>query len=77
MIIPTKYENLNKNVLVIGYRIIKLLKKQSFNIENLYQKIKKEQDVSFDNYYDTLTFLWLSDIIDKNEFQIYLRKLCI
>ncbi|MCD4792029.1 MAG: hypothetical protein K8R54_02255 [Bacteroidales bacterium] len=74
MIIPSKYENLNKNILVIGYKLTRLLKKQSYNIENLYIKIKKEVDISFDTYYDTLTFLWLSEIVDKNEFQIYLKK---
>lgn len=74
MIIPSKYENLNKNILVIGSEMIQLLKKQSFNIENLYQKIKKKKDINFDTYYNTLTFLWISDIIGKNEFQIYLRK---
>ena len=77
MIIPSKYENLNKNILVIGSEIINLLKKQSFNIENLYQKIKKKKDINFDTYYNTLTFLWLSEIIDKSEFQIYLKKSCI
>ncbi len=74
MIIPSKYENLNKNILVIGSEIINLLKNQSFNIENLYQKIKKKKNINFDTYYDTLTFLWLSEIIDKSEFQIYLKK---
>ena len=74
MIIPSKYENLNKNILVIGSEIINLLKKQSFNIENLYQKIKKKKNINFDTFYDTLTFLWLSEIIDKSEFQIYLKK---
>ena len=74
MIIPSKYENLNKNVIVIGSEIIKLLKIQSYNIEKLYQQIKKKVDISFDTYYDALTFLWLSEIADKNEFQIYLKK---
>ncbi len=74
MIIPSKNENLNKNILVIGSEIINLLKKQSFNIENLYQKIKKKKNINFDTYYNTLTFLWLSEIIDKSEFQIYLKK---
>ncbi len=74
MIIPTKYENLNNNVLIIGSDIIKLLKKQSYNIENLYQKIKKAKKIDFNTFYDTLTFLWLSEIIEKNQFQIYLKK---
>jgi Fe2+ or Zn2+ uptake regulation protein len=74
MIIPSKYENLNKNVLVIGSQIIELLKKQAYNIENLYQKLKNINDISFDTYYDTLTFLWLSEIIEKNEFQIYIKR---
>ena len=74
MIIPSKYENLNKNVLVIGSQIIELLKKQAYNIENLYQKLKKINDISFDTFYDTLTFLWLSEIIEKNEFQIYIKR---
>lgn len=74
MIIPTKYENLNKNILVIGYQITKELKRQPYNIDTLYQKIKKDINISLETFYDTITFLWLSNIVEKEKFQIFLRE---
>ena len=77
MFIPTKHENLKKSTIVLGSDIIKLLKKESYNIEDLYQKLKKQMvdnDVSLNHYYNTLTFLWLTDIIEINNFTIQITK---
>ncbi len=74
MIIPTKYENINKNILILGSKIIKELKKQPYNIDSLYKKLKKDLNISIDIFYDTITFLWLSDIIDKQKYQIFIKR---
>lgn len=80
MLIPTKYENINDNLLVLGAYIISLLKKKPYNIEELFQvvnKIKEEKKktlINLDQYFNTLTFLWLSEIILLDEFKIYLNN---
>ena len=74
MIIPSKYENLNKCILVLGFKIVKLLKSKSYNIEFLYQKINKEENIGLETFYNTLTFLWLSDIIKLSDYQLFLNK---
>lgn len=63
MLIPSKYENLNKNLLVISAEIISHLKKNSRHIEELYQKMRSDKGINLDQYLDCLTFLWLADII--------------
>jgi hypothetical protein len=63
MLIPTKYENLNKNLLVTGADLIFHLRKKSYNIEELYQIMKKEKGMNLNQYFDCLTFLWLSSIL--------------
>src|SRR3989339_657336 len=74
MLIPTKHENLQQNILVVGAVIITFLKKKSYNIEALFQKIKNGKNVSLDQYYNTLVFLWLSDIIELEEFYIEFKN---
>lgn len=63
MLIPTKYENLNKNLLVSGADIISHLKKKPYNIEVLFQCMKKEKGMNLNQYFNCLTFLWLADIL--------------
>lgn len=77
MFIPTKHENLQKSIIVLGADIIKSLKNQrEYNVEDLFQELKKvfEKDISLNQYYNTLTFLWLTDIIELNQFSLKLRK---
>jgi hypothetical protein len=74
MLIPTKYENLNKNLLVLGSEIILRLKKKPLNIEDLYQTLKKEINISLDQFYNCLTFLWLADILILENSRLYLKK---
>ena len=76
MFIPTKHENLHKSTIVLGADIIKSLKKRDYNVEDLFQELKKvfEKDISLNQYYNTLTFLWLTDVIELDHFHIKLRK---
>ena len=74
MLIPTKYENLNKNLLVIGAEVISRLKKRSYNVEELYQILKKEKGINLEQYYNCLTFLWLGDILILERFRLILEK---
>jgi hypothetical protein len=74
MLIPTKYEDINTNLLVIGAEVIAKLKRKPQNAEDLFQILKKEKEINLEQYYNCLTFLWLSDILEINKFQISLKK---
>ena len=74
MLIPNKYDNINRNILVLGSKVVKELKKQSYNIDKLYLKLKKDLNISLELFYDIITFLWLSEIIEKNNYQIYIKE---
>lgn len=75
MLIPNKHENLQKSTIVLGANIIALLKKKDYNIEDLFQELKKTcQELSLNQYYNVLTFLWLTNCIDLREFTIKLIK---
>lgn len=73
MLIPSKYEDINSNLLVIGSHIIKELKKRSYNIEDLFQRLKKYYLVNLEQYFNAITFLWLADIVTLNTYQISLN----
>lgn len=72
MFIPSKHENLHNSTIILGADIIKFLKKKDFNIEDLFQELR-HKDVSLNQYFNTLTFLWLTDIIDLQEVTISLK----
>ena len=72
MLIPSKYEDISANLLVIGSYIIRSLKSKKRNIEELFRKLNKEHAVNLDQYFNALTFLWLAEIINLDAFQISL-----
>lgn len=74
MLIPTKHENLQQNILVVGADILTILKNRSFNIEALFQKVKNGKAVNLEQYYNTLVFLWFSDLIELDEYFIKMKK---
>jgi len=76
MFLPNKHEDLHKSTIVIGADILKSLKKQNYNIEELLQEIKHsfQKDISSNQYYNTLTFLWMIEAIELNGFTIKLKK---
>ena len=66
MILPDKYEDINKSIIVLGYRILSLLKKKKYHIYSLYNNINKTYEIDILYFYDILTFLWLLDAIEIN-----------
>ena len=74
MLIPTKHEILSENLIVIGAELIDILKSESFNIEMLYRALVKVREIHIDIYFDAITFLWLSDIIDFRHNIILLKS---
>ncbi|MDD2224749.1 MAG: hypothetical protein PHP97_01125 [Candidatus Shapirobacteria bacterium] len=75
MLLPTKHEILKNNELVIGAKIINLLsKKTSVNITDLFEETVKIDSISLNQFYDTLTFLWLADIVILEKFKVQLLK---
>ena len=74
MLLPSKYENINQNPIVIGYHILTLLKERPYNIEKLFQQLRDKYSINLDQYYNALTFLWMSEIITVTEYQINLIK---
>lgn len=74
MLLPTKYENLNYNILILGAHTIRYIKKGTNNIEDLFQKLKDNHNVDLDLFFDIITFLWLADIIIYKNYSITLNK---
>lgn len=74
MIVPNKHENLSRSVIVLGSDLLKLLKKSSYGIENLYRDLYSIKSVDVRTFYDTLTFLWLADVIEIQGHRITLTK---
>jgi hypothetical protein len=74
MLIPTPYESLQKNTLIIGADIIRLLKQKDYNIEALFNEVKKLKSTHLNQFYNTLVFLWLADIIELNEHTLILKR---
>lgn len=75
MLIPNKYNNLQKSTIVIGANVIALLKKKDYNVEDLFQELKQvNQELSLNQYYNVLTFLWLTNCIDLHEFTLTIAR---
>jgi len=61
--------------MVIGACVIKELNKSSANIEDLFSKLKEKRIIiGLDQYFDVLTFLWISDVIDLKKYQACIKK---
>ena len=74
MLLPTKYDNLNFNILILGAHTIRYIKNGKHNIEELFQVLKEEHKIDLDLFFDILTFLWLAEIIVYKNFSITLSK---
>ena len=66
MILPDKYEDLNKSFIVLGYRVLKEVKKKDYPVMKLYEHINKTENIDILYFYDVLTFLWILDAIEIN-----------
>ena len=83
MFLPTKHEDLTVSTLVLGAELLKCLKKKDYNIENLFCDIRSKllfdkkgesEAISLNQFYTTLTFLWIIEAIDSDGFFIKLKK---
>lgn len=74
VLIPTKYEKINENTLVIGASVIALLKKKRYSIEELYQTLEKQNKINLERFYNTLSFLWITEVITTDQFYVSLKK---
>lgn len=66
MILPTKYENIKENPLIVGYQIISLLKNNALTLLDIHLQLKKHKklELDYNTLIDTLTFLYLADAIE-------------
>ena len=76
MLVPSKYENLEKSLLVLGGEVISLLKKDIYDIESLFQKLNglKDGGINLDQYYNVISFLWCAEIVTLDNYLIFLRN---
>lgn len=74
MLLPSKYENLNFNYLVLGAHTLRYIKNGTDNIEELFQILKTNHKIDLDMFFDIITFLWLADLIVYKNFSITLNK---
>lgn len=75
MLIPTKHENLERNLLVVGAKIIEKLKKNDLLLEELIDILLKEvSDCTTEIIFDALTFLYCVDAITINNYYVGLTR---
>ncbi|MFA5962081.1 MAG: ABC-three component system middle component 6 [Parcubacteria group bacterium] len=74
MVIPSKHENLQRNLLVVGADILSFLKKKQYNVENLFQEIRQKKSIGIDQFYNILSFLYTAELIDFNDFSISIKN---
>jgi len=71
----SKYENINNSHVIVGYKLLaKLNKKQVYNIEILFQEVKKELNIDLEFFLNGLFFLYLIDTIVLNNNVISYKK---
>lgn len=76
MIIPTKYENIKENALVIGAHIISFLRNSDLTLLEIHLQLKKYKKLELDYSYlvDILTFLYIADVIELENNNIKLKN---
>jgi len=74
MLLPTKYEKLNQNAVVVGASVISLLRIKKYSVEELYQVLKKEKQINLERFFNTLSFLWVAEVIETDEFYVSIKK---
>lgn len=75
MLIPTKHQNLQKNLLVLGADVISLLKSEAMDVDSVFQELKKHKAITLDEVCDTLVFLWLSRLVVLDRYRVSLNRI--
>ena len=70
MLIPTKHERLSQNSLVLGADILGELDTRPFDAHSLYELLRKTKGISLEQFFDCVTFLWLTEAVSITNFQI-------
>jgi hypothetical protein len=63
MLIPTKHQELKSNTLVLGADVLFHLKNDTLTLEDIFIKVKTEKNIDLDDFFDSVTFLWLIDAV--------------
>jgi len=74
MVLPNKHEELKKNIIVVGADILDFIKSGPCNTDILYRKILKKNQISIDQFNDTLLFLYLIDSIEFSSFNSEVKQ---
>ena len=74
MLIPSKYEDIFSNPLIIGSHILKKINSSNYLLDDLYEELTQTFDINLDQYFNTITFLWLSELIEIDKQIISLVK---
>ncbi|MBU0894662.1 MAG: hypothetical protein KKB88_04425 [Nanoarchaeota archaeon] len=75
MLIPTKHQKLNENLISIGSELLKEIKKGDKFVEDLFDNFKdRHERIHLDNFFLALIFLWLVDAINMEEYLLKYKK---
>ncbi|GAB6136871.1 ABC-three component system middle component 6 [Halanaerobaculum tunisiense] len=73
MLVPTKHENLDMNILVVGSYIVKKILNGRVLIESILEEYCKEnQNPDIDIFYNALTFLYCIEAIEVSGYTVRL-----
>lgn len=74
MLIPSKYEDISSNLIVVGSQILKEIPSCNCSLEELYEELNKSFGINLDQFFNAVTFLWLSELIEIDQLTISLVK---
>lgn len=78
MIKPYPEQDLNKNLMVVGAKVIELLnnkKRKKFIVEDILKDfLTKNKEYTPLDFFYTLSYLYALDIIEENSYKISLKK---
>ena len=66
-----RFENLERNILVLGADILETIRKRTFEVEKLYVYLEQRKTIQRPDYYDALAFLWMIGTITIQDGRIY------
>lgn len=70
MLLPTKHERLSQNSLVLGADILEILTDRPCDVHGLYEQMRSSKNISLDQFFDSIMFLWLAGIVEVKKFQV-------
>jgi len=66
MSLINKYDDVNRNILVLGASVLQFLKKRDCSIEDLFQMCKRELGIELNQLLNIVTLLWLLELLIIN-----------